>query len=127
MKNIPKISEAEWEVMKLIWKNNPITSDILISILTDKMRWSSQTVKTFINRLLNKKVIDYEKSGRCYMYYPLISEKDCIKAENKSFLERVYDGAVGMLFTNFLEQESLSAKEIEALQELLEEKKKKNS
>lgn len=123
MNDIPRISESEWEIMKLVWKSNPITSDEIISSLSDKMNWSSQTVKTFINRLLKKGAINFEKSGRNYLYYPIVSEKECIKAENQSFLERVYDGALGMLFSNFLENESLSEKEIENLQKLLEEKK----
>ena len=127
MRSIPKISDAEWEIMKLIWRVNPITSEEIIISLSDKMNWSAQTIKTFINRLLKKGVIGYEKSGRSYIYYPLVSERDCIKAESKSFLEKVYDGAVGMLFSNFIEEESLSEKEIEKLQDLLAKKKTQNS
>lgn len=54
MKNIPKISEAEWEVMKLMWKTSPLTSEKIISTLSDKMNWSTQTIKTFITRLIKK-------------------------------------------------------------------------
>jgi len=123
MRGIPKISDAEWEIMKLVWKMNPITSEEIISSLAGKMNWSPQTVKTFINRLTKKGAIGFEKSGRSYIYYPLVNERDCIRAENKSFLEKVYDGAVGMLFSNFLEEETLSEREIEKLQKLLERKK----
>lgn len=123
MKNMPKISAAEWEVMKLLWKNNTLTSEKIINSLTNKMDWSTQTVKTFITRLLKKEAIGFEKVGRTYNYYPLISENECIKAENQSFLQKVYDGAVGMLFTKFLEEEFLSKKEIEELEQLLKDKK----
>jgi len=127
MRSIPKISDAEWEIMKLIWRVNPITSEEIIVSLSDRMNWSAQTIKTFINRLLKKGAIGFEKSGRSYIYYPLVSEKDCIKAESKSFLEKVYDGAVGMLFSNFIEEEPLSEKEIEKLQDLLAKKKTQKS
>lgn len=123
MKDIPKISAAEWEVMKLLWKENPLTSEKIINSLTEKMDWSTQTVKTFITRLLKKKAIGFEKEGRAYNYYPLVSEDECIKAENQSFLEKVYDGAVNMLFTRFLEEEKLSQEEIEELEQILKEKK----
>ncbi|AFS79668.1 putative penicillinase repressor [Gottschalkia acidurici 9a] len=123
MSNSSKISEAELEVMKLLWNTSPLSSSEIISSLSDKMDWSSQTIKTFINRLLNKKVISFEKSGRSYLYYPLISYDEYVKSENKSFLEKVYDGAIGMLFSKFLEEEKLSEKEIEKLQKILEEKK----
>lgn len=123
MKDMPKISAAEWEVMKLLWKESPLTSEKIINSLTEKMDWSTQTVKTFITRLLKKEAIGFEKVGRAYNYYPLISEDECIKAENQSFLQKVYDGAVGMLFTRFLEEETLSEEEIEELEQILKDKK----
>lgn len=126
MKDIPKISAAEWEVMKLLWKNSPLTSEKIIDSLTSKMNWSTQTVKTFITRLLKKEAIGFEKVGRTYNYYPLISENECIKAENQTFLQKVYDGALGMLFTKFLEEEVLSEKEIEELEQILKSKKESN-
>ena len=127
MKKVPKISEAEWEVMKLLWKTTPLTSEKIIDSLSGKMNWSTQTIKTFITRLVKKEVIGFEKSGRIYNYYPLISENECIKSENDSFLQKVYDGALGILFTKFLEEENLSIDEIEELENLLKDKKEKNS
>ncbi|MGO5064181.1 MULTISPECIES: BlaI/MecI/CopY family transcriptional regulator [unclassified Clostridium] len=123
MKDMPKISAAEWEVMKLLWKESPLTSEKIINSLTEKMDWSTQTVKTFITRLSKKEAIGFEKVGRAYNYYPVISEDECIKAENQSFLQKVYDGAVGMLFTRFLEEETLSEDEIEELEQILKDKK----
>ncbi len=123
--SIPKISDAEWEVMKYIWKSHPVKSEEIIAALSVKMNCSDQTIKTFINRLLKKGAISYEKTGRSYAYFPLVSEKECVMAESKNFLERVYDGAAAMLFANFLEEEPLSDKEIARLQKLLEDKKGK--
>jgi len=124
--NIPRISDAEWEVMKLVWKKSPISSEEIISSLSVKMNCSAPTIKTYINRLLKKGALGYERSGRSYSYYALVSEKDSIRAESSSFLERVYDGAVGLLFSNFIEDEYLSENEIERLQKLLENKKKQS-
>ncbi|MBU5438104.1 BlaI/MecI/CopY family transcriptional regulator [Tissierella sp. MSJ-40] len=123
MNNIPKISESELEIMKLLWKSSPLSSNEIIDSLSDRTDWSSQTIKTFINRLLNKQVIDFEKSKKSYLYYPLISYDEYVKKENTSFLERVYDGAVDMFFSKFLEEENLSEKEIEHLEEILKQKK----
>lgn len=123
MKNIPKISESEFEIMKILWKKSPLYANEIMERLKDKVTWSPQTVKTFLNRLLKKQVIKFEKSGRNYLYYPLFSYNDYVKVENQSFLQRVYDGAVGMLFSKFLEEEDLSQSEIDHLQKILEEKK----
>jgi len=124
MKNMPRISEAEWEIMKIIWKENPITSEEILEALSGKKDWTVQTVKTFLNRLVNKHAIGYTKSGRNYMYTPVILEKDCIMAESRSFLQRVYNGALGRLFSNYLEDETLSEEEIDNLQRILLRKKK---
>ncbi|WP_053956066.1 BlaI/MecI/CopY family transcriptional regulator [Inediibacterium massiliense] len=123
MHPIPKISESELEIMKLLWKNHPLSSNDIISLLDDKMNWSNQTIKTFINRLLKKEVISFQKHGKNYLYFPLISYDEYVKVENSSFLQKMYDGALSMLFSKFLEEENLSTKEIETLQKILEEKK----
>ncbi len=123
MEEIPKISEAEWQVMKLLWNSSPLTSEKIIQGLSPKHRWSEQTIKTFITRLANKEVISYEKKGRTYYYYPLYSKDDYIKSENKDFLKRVYDGALGLLLTKFLEDKDLSMDQIEQLERVLKEKR----
>ncbi|MGF9905294.1 BlaI/MecI/CopY family transcriptional regulator [Brevibacillus porteri] len=123
MSNIPRISDSEWEIMKVIWKQNPITAEQIAVQLPADIDWSDQTVRTFLNRLLKKKAIRFERSGRSYLYYPLVSEKDCVKAESKSFLNRVFGGAAKLMVTNFLEEVDWSKKEIEQLQKILEEKK----
>ncbi|WP_282936563.1 BlaI/MecI/CopY family transcriptional regulator [Paenibacillus sp. RC67] len=125
--NPPHITEAESEVMKLLWQKEPLTSIEIISKLKDQMDWSDQTIKTFLNRLHKKQAIRFEKSGRNYLYYPLVSYDEYVKAANRSFLDRIYNGAVGMLFAKFIEEEKLSESEIEQLQQLLEKKKRDGS
>lgn len=123
MKAIPKISEAEWEIMKIIWGHHPTTADKITQLLPKSIDWSDQTVRTFITRLLKKKAIGYVKSGRSYLYYPLLSEKECVQAESQSFLKRVFGGATNRMVTNFLEEVTLSPQEIEQLEKVLQEKK----
>ncbi|MCS7459710.1 BlaI/MecI/CopY family transcriptional regulator [Paenibacillus doosanensis] len=127
MNSTPHITEAESEVMKLLWQKEPLTAVEIISQLKDRMDWSDQTIKTFLNRLHKKQAIRFEKSGRNYLYYPLVTYDEYVKAANRSFLDRMYNGAVGMLFAKFLEEEKLSEGEIEQLQQLLEQKKRDGS
>lgn len=127
MEAMPKISESEWEIMKIVWKENPLTAEQIAHKLPEGMGWSDQTVRTFINRLVKKKALGYEKSGRSYLYSPLISENECVRAESRSFLNRVFNGAAGLMMTNFLEETPLSDQEIERLQRILTEKQGKGS
>ncbi|WP_425447957.1 BlaI/MecI/CopY family transcriptional regulator [Dethiothermospora halolimnae] len=125
MKKGTQISDTEWTVMKVIWKDSPITANEVIEGLEESTDWSDRTIRTLLNRLVKKKVISYKKDGRRYLYYPIVTENECIKKENKSFLNRVYSGAVTLMFAKFLEEESLSDKEIEELKEILDKKKKR--
>ncbi len=125
MTTTPKISESEWEIMKIIWRNHLVTAEQITRLLPDEVEWSDQTVRTFINRLLKKQVISYEREGRSYKYYPLISEEECVRSESKSFIKRVFGGAHHMLMTKFLDEVDLSDQEIEQLQKILTEKQSK--
>lgn len=122
MKNI-SISDSELEVMKLVWDKNPITSEEVIEELSVKMNWNPQTIKTFITRLVKKEVMAYNRSGRTYYYYPLVSKDEYVKEENRTFLQKIYDGAVDKLFLNFIKNEDMSIEDIDKLQKILEEKK----
>jgi BlaI family penicillinase repressor len=109
--------------MKLVWDKNPITSEEVIEELSVKMSWNPQTIKTFITRLVKKEVMAYNRSGRTYYYYPLVSKDEYVKEENRTFLQKIYDGAVDKLFLNFIKNEDMSIEDIDKLQKILEEKK----
>lgn len=118
-----KISESEWEVMKVIWSNLNCTANEVIEKLKDIKAWNPQTVRTLISRLQNKKIIGYTQVGKMYRYYPLIEEDQCIKMESKSFLQRIYNGSPKAMIVNFIEENYLSDEEIEELKHILGERK----
>ena len=124
MKQIPAISEAEHQVMKVIWKKNPVTASEIINVLTEKTDWKPKTIKTLINRLLNKRAIDYEKSGREYNYYPTIEEADFVKTESHIFLKRIFEGATKPMLVSMVENEDLTLEDIDELREYILEKNK---
>lgn len=123
MKKIPGISEAEWEVMKIIWAHSPITANDVIEKLEGAVTWKPKTIKTLLSRLVKKEVISFNKEGRTYLYFPLVMEEECVKAESQSFLRRVYGGGLQVMLANFLEDYELTKEEIEELKEILDEKK----
>lgn len=124
MNELPRISEAEWEVMKIFWESAPITANEIIEKLQGHVSWQPKTIKTLISRLLKKQAIAFEKDDRVYRYYPLINREDCIREENQSFLKRVYNGELNVMLTSFLSSRQLSEKDIEELKEILDRAKK---
>jgi BlaI family penicillinase repressor len=127
IKEIPKISEAEWRIMKLLWQKNPQTAKELIPKLPDSVKWSPKTVKTLLNRLVNKKVLDFHTKGRIYEYFPNYTEEECLENERNSFLSRIYNGALKPMLVAFLEDNKLSKKDIEELKRILNEERTKKS
>lgn len=123
MSQIPKISESEWEIMKVVWESNPITANKIIDELQSSYDWSTQTIKTYINRLVKKSVLGFEKVKRHYNYYPLITEKDCIIAESNSFIKRVFNGAASAMVSNFITNGDLTDEDIAKLEKILQDKK----
>lgn len=125
MKNLPGISESEWQVMKVLWASAPQTGNQVVEALADSTSWSPKTIKTLLNRLVKKKALGFKKQGRSYSYCPLVGEEDCARAETRSFLKRVYGGTLHPMLSNFLEEGHLTAEEIEELKRILDEKKGK--
>ncbi len=122
MQDIPQISDAEWVVMKVLWNESPLGSSEVIRNLKDTTDWMPKTIKTLLARLVKKKAVSYEVGKRGYLYYPIVSENNCAKEEARSFLGRVYNGSLNLLVKNFIDNQELSAEELEELKKLLEEK-----
>jgi BlaI family transcriptional regulator, penicillinase repressor len=119
---VPHISDAEWDVMKIAWQNSPLTSAEIIERLSGSKSWKPKTVKTLISRLVQKQALGFSKDYREYTYFPLVSENDCIQAESRSFLNRIYGGSLKPMMVHFLENEKLSSEDIRELKALLQEK-----
>ncbi|WP_434182199.1 BlaI/MecI/CopY family transcriptional regulator [Bacillus thuringiensis] len=127
MKELPKISEAELEVMKVLWSNSPQTANEVIETLEVKMDWKPKTIRTLINRLVQKEAVSYhQEKGRMYAYYPLVSEDSYLQVETKSFLSRFYGAAFKPLLVNFIKEEKLSSEDINELKRILDEKNEDN-
>ena len=127
MEQLPKISESEQLVMKAIWADNPITANRIVEVLSKATAWKPKTIKTLINRLLQKGVVGYEKTGREYHYHPLIEEDVFVKAESHSFLRRVFGGSMKPMLATMVENEDLSPEDIEDLKRILELKEGEQS
>jgi BlaI family penicillinase repressor len=119
MAKIPKISESEWEVMKVLWKTSPKTANEIVDELKGKTRWKRETIRTLINRLVQKKALGFEKKGRQYNYFPRLTEAEGIKAEAKSFVKRIGGGTIEPMLMAFVEEKQLSAEKIERLKSIL--------
>ena len=122
MRNLPQISEAEYEVMKVVWKHAPISTNEITQQLLKTTSWSPKTIQTLIKRLVNKGALSYEKQSRMFVYTPMVKENEYIGQESSSFLKRFYGGNITAMLSAYLEDDKLSEAEIETLRGLLSKK-----
>lgn len=116
-----QISEAESVVMDVLWQRHPLSAEEVVAALAGNQSWQEATVKTLLNRLLNKGAIRAEKDGRRYLYAPLLKREDWVMEESQGLLERLFGGRVAPLVAHFSEQRKLSRKDIAELRKLLDE------
>jgi BlaI family transcriptional regulator, penicillinase repressor len=117
---LPSISGAEWTVMRVLWERGPATANAVVQALEGAMHWKPKTIHTLLRRLTDKGALDYEKTGREFVFRPLLNERDCQLAESRSFLDRVFGGAVAPMVAAFVEQEKLTLEEIAELKRILQ-------
>lgn len=119
MNDMPKISEAEYEIMKAVWKNAPISTNEVVELF-EGGNWSPKTVQTLLARLVKKGALGYEKRGRVFVYSPLIDEEEYRREESSSFLKKFYNGALNSMVLNFIDGDKLSPDDIDELTRILE-------
>ncbi len=126
MKEMPRISESEYEIMKLIWRDAPISTNDVVKRFEGINDWSPKTVQTLLSRLVKKGALSYEKKGRVYIYTPIIKEKEYIHTESSSFLKKFYNGALNSMVLNFIDDDKLTDQDINELIRILEKGRKEN-
>jgi BlaI family penicillinase repressor len=123
-KKIPKIAESEWRVMQVLWSNGSQTANDVVNALSGEVKWKPRTIKTLISRLVKKGAVKVTEEGYRYRYSAAVNETACVRSETKSFVRRVYQGAMKPALAAFIEDADLSDKEIDDIQKILSQKRK---
>jgi BlaI family penicillinase repressor len=124
MAELPSISEAEWAVMQVVWQRSPIGAGEVVDELAGLKKWNHRTVRTLLNRLVKKKALGFHTDANRYLYFPRVTRAQCVRSEGKSFVSRVFGGAIGPMLVHFVNESPLSADEIRELKRLLSSKEK---
>lgn len=116
-----QISDAESIVMDVLWRTAPLAAEDVVAALGDAQQWQEATIKTLLNRLLNKDAIAATRDGRRFLYSPVLQRDDWVHGESQGLLERLFGGRVAPLVAHFSQHDKLSQADIAALRKLLEE------
>jgi BlaI family penicillinase repressor len=120
MKQVPRISDTEWEVMRVLWQHEPATAtQIFQNLQKQDPSWHPKTLRTLLTRLVNKGAVTYESEGRTHVYASAVSEGDCVADATESFVDRVFGGAMKPMLSHFVERRKLGEKELNELRDIL--------
>jgi len=114
------VSDAESMVMEALWARHPQTADEIIAEIAEANGWSAMTIRTLLNRLLNKAAISASREGRRYLYSPVLTRTDYVHEKSRGLIDRLFDGRLAPLVSHFSEREGLDPDDIKALRQLVE-------
>ncbi len=120
-KELLKPSEAELEVMKVLWEEEKsLSAPEIVQRLKEKdIKWEKSTIYTLIDRLVKKKIIKQEKKDKLYYYSPSISKEEYAKIETARVLNKLFNGSVKDLIAALVESGNLKKEEFEEIKKLL--------
>jgi len=118
------ISDAEAQVMAVLWELHPQSTEEIAQALHDKQDWQLSTIKTLLNRLLNKGAISAAKDGRRYLYSPVLQREVWLQGQSLGLLDRLFGGHLAPLVAQFSAERRLSPADLAALKQLIREHEK---
>lgn len=116
------ISPSEWQVLEVLWQQSPLSASEIFEILKPETTWNKRTIRSFLDRLEQKKAVHKEKKHGLNVYIPLMKRQKCLSKAGRSFLDRFFCGNPVSMISHFIEKEKLSKEQIKRLQQLLKNK-----
>jgi BlaI family penicillinase repressor len=120
----PQISDAEWEVMNVLWERSPRTGTEVADELSGRTKWQPKTVKTLLGRLVKKGAVRFREEANRYLYSPAFPRERYVAAESQSFVERVFGGKTTPALVHMVETMDLSEDDLEELRSILERRQR---
>ena len=118
MKKNKKLPEAEFEVMKVVWANEPpITTNLLMQQLGNRKGWRVQTVISLLMRLVERGFLRTEKTSKERSYFPIVDKDDYLKLETNHFMKLFHDNSFAKLVATMYSDKALSDEDIDDLLE----------
>jgi BlaI family penicillinase repressor len=122
-KNAVELTEAEWEIMKVVWEKEPCAAGTVQETLTQSRDRAYSTIKTTMDRMVEKGFLEIERIRNLQLFRSCISEVDAKRGEFRKMLKRAFDGALTPMMQFLIEHEGLSKAESAQLRELVNKAK----
>ncbi|WP_430609824.1 CopY/TcrY family copper transport repressor [Enterococcus sp. DIV0876] len=117
-----KISDSEWEVMRVIWTLGQSNAKEVTDLLSTNKNWKAATVKTLLGRLVKKGVLQPESQGKKFIYTPLVSEEATVRSATENLFSHICAQKVGQTITEMITEAELTAADMAMLRDALDNK-----
>ena len=118
-----ELSDGEWILMKALWESSPMTITQLTAVMKDTTGWTKHTIISMLSRLEAKGAVRFESNGRAKLYSPVLRQEEAVRRETSHFLDKVFDGHLGVMLNAMVDSRSLTQEDLEELYAVLEKAK----
>lgn len=118
-----QISDAEWQVMKIIWMQGEQTSTDLIRVLAERFDWSKSTIQTLLARLVEKECLTRKKEGKFFIYSALLSLDQSRDLLVQDIKDKVCSRRIKNLLADLITECDFTQADLEDLEAVISEKK----
>ncbi len=124
VKNLKKLPDAEFDIMKVIWANEPpVTTTMIMEQLGKEKEWKIQTVVSLMLRLVERGFLRSEKHGKERSYFPLINREEYLKFETGNFMKQYHDSSLFNLINTLYDDKALTDEDIDELLQWAKERR----
>jgi BlaI family penicillinase repressor len=120
-----ELTEGEWVIMKVVWENEPCAAGTVQEALAETKDWAYSTVKTTMDRMVVKGLLEITKIRNLQLFNSKISQAEAKKGEFRKMLKRAFDGALTPMMQFLIEQEDFSKDDLKNLRNLINKAEKK--
>lgn len=114
------LSNSEWHIMENLWKKAPKTATQLIKAMETETGWSKSTTKTVLKRMEQKGYLTYQEGVKAREYYPLLKREEVVETETSHFINRLYNGSLGLMVNTLVKKQSIPEEEMEELYQIIQ-------
>jgi BlaI family penicillinase repressor len=116
-----KLTDAEWQVMDVLWQRHPATARGIAERMPKEVNWAYTTIKTFLARLVKKRAVKECKNGNVSVYEPLLTRENARRGALETLVDRAFDGAFGSLVHFLIDSKKLSPEQRKKLLKMLQD------
>lgn len=115
------LSNSEWHIMENLWESSPKTATQLIKAMEEKTGWAKSTTKTVLKRMEQKGCIAYREGEKAREYYAVLKREEVVESETSNFLNRIYNGSLGLMVNTLVKKQDIPDEEMEELYKIIKE------